>query len=133
MRLKINIVLWVLVLFCLCGSLIIAQNTSPAGQAADSAASGATQQAMSPGVQEKLQHLGSALNLTSAQKEQIKPLLEQEAQQLKEVREDTSMSDDQKEAKMQQVHASVQGQIQSVLTPEQQQKLSQMKANAMQR
>lgn len=132
MRLKTAIFLWVLTLFCLSYSLVIAQNTpSSTGQAAGDAASTATEHAVSP-VQERLQQLSSALNLTGAQKEQIKPVLQQEVQQLRGIRQDGSLSENEKEMKMKQVHDSAQGQIQAVLTPEQQQKLAQMKENGMQ-
>jgi Spy/CpxP family protein refolding chaperone len=133
MRLKINIFLWVFTLFCLSYSLVIAQDVpSSTGQAAGSAASAATGHEVSPAVQEKLQELSSALNLTGAQKEQIKPVLEQEVQQLRGIKQDGSLSENEKEMKMKQVHDSAQGQIQAVLTPEQQQKLAQMKENGMQ-
>jgi Spy/CpxP family protein refolding chaperone len=78
-------------------------------------------------VQEHLQHISSELNLTDAQKQQIKPILQNEFQQLKSVSNDTSLSDDQKQAKAREIHQNVKSQIGTILTPEQQKKLATMK------
>src|SRR5262249_47560514 len=48
-------------------------------------------------VQEKLQHISTELNLTDDQKTQLKPMLQSEVQQLQAVKDDTSLSPDQKE------------------------------------
>ena len=101
---------------------------SQAGQEAEGAASSVE---VSPEVQEKLQKLSSALNLTDDQKTEIKPILQREVQKLKEIRNDSSMSDEQKQAQAQEVHAAAHSEIQSLLTPKQQQKLEHMKNDAM--
>ena len=74
-----------------------------------------------------LQWLSETLNLTDDQKAKLKPILEDQAQQMKAVRDDTSLSDEQRKAKMKAIHGSFHGQINGVLTPEQQAKLKQMK------
>jgi len=78
-------------------------------------------------VQSYLQQVSSELNLTDDQKTQIKPILQNEFQQLKAVKNDTSLSPDQQKAKAQEIHASAKSQISSVLTPEQQKKLATMR------
>lgn len=78
-------------------------------------------------VQSYLQQISSELNLTDDQKTQIKPMLQSEFQQLKSVKDDTTMSQEQKQAKAQEIHASAKSQIANVLTPEQQKKLATMR------
>lgn len=70
-----------------------------------------------------LQMLSEKLNLTDDQKAKLKPIL----QQMKAVREDSSLSEEQKRAKMKPIHESLHDQINAVLTPEQQAKFKQMR------
>src|SRR5215469_37354 len=70
-------------------------------------------------VQEKLAQISSEFNLTDAQKAQLKPMLQSEVQQLKAVKDDTSLSPDQKEDKSKAIHQSFKSEISGVLTPEQ--------------
>lgn len=98
---------------------------SQAAQESTSAAADATTRAK---VQEKLQRLSSELNLTEDQKAKIKPILQNEVGQLKEVHNDSSLSTDQKQSKMQDIHSSAKTQINEILTPDQQKKLAAMKA-----
>jgi Spy/CpxP family protein refolding chaperone len=67
------------------------------------------------------------LNLTDEQRTKLKPILQDQAQQVKAVRDDTALSQEQKTAKMKAIHASFHDQINAVLTPEQQAKLKEMK------
>jgi periplasmic protein CpxP/Spy len=78
-------------------------------------------------VQASLQHLASELNLTEDQKAKIKPILQDEHSQLGAVKADSSLSPDQKQAKVAEIHGNAKSQIQSILTPEQQQKFTAMK------
>lgn len=94
-----------------------------------SAVSDATTQAK---VQQKLQRLSSELNLTEDQKAKIKPILQNEVAQAKTARDDSTMSTDAKQAKMKDIHASAQQQMNEILTPDQQQKLAAMKAEKSQ-
>ena len=73
-----------------------------------------------------LQMLSEKLNLTDDQKAKLKPILQDQLQQMKTVREDTSLSEEQKQAKMKSIHESLHNQINAVLTPEQQAKFKQM-------
>ncbi len=81
-------------------------------------------------VQEKLTKMSTELNLTDAQKQQLQPILQSETQQLKAVKSDTSLSDDQKQAKAKGIHQSYKSQISNILTPDQQKKLATMREEA---
>src|SRR5579864_4335292 len=80
-----------------------------------------------------LQMLSEKLNLTEDQKAKLKPVLQDQMQQMKAVREDSSLSEEQKRAKMKTVHESLHDQINAVLTPEQQTKFKQMRQEQMQK
>ena len=80
-----------------------------------------------------LQMLSEKLNLTDDQKTKLKPMLQDQMQQMKAVREDSSLSEEQKRAKMKSIHESLHEQINAVLTPEQQAKFKQMRQEQMQK
>ena len=80
-----------------------------------------------------LQMLSEKLNLTDDQKAKVKPVLQDQMQQMKAVREDSSLSEEQKRTKMKSIHESMHEQINAVLTPEQQVKFKQMKQEQMQK
>ena len=73
-----------------------------------------------------LQMLSEKLNLTDDQKAKLQPILQDNMQQIKTVREDSSLSQEQKHAKLKSIHDSMHDQINAVLTPEQQAKFKQM-------
>src|SRR5262249_14981647 len=81
-------------------------------------------------VQESLQHISSQLNLSDDQKQQLKPILQNECQQLKAVNDHPSMGDDQKRAKVQEIRTNAKSQMSTILTPDQQKKLETMKEEA---
>jgi hypothetical protein len=105
-----------------------------AGQEAQQA--GAASQAAAPSdearaqLQDALTRISTELNLTDDQKEKIKPILQSEFTQLKAVRDDTSLTPDQQQAKAKEIHDSASSQISTILTPEQQQKWEAMKQHA---
>ncbi len=80
-----------------------------------------------------LQMLSEKLNLTDDQKAKLKPILQDQMQQMKAVREDSSLSQEQKRAKMKSIHESLHDQINAVLTPEQQAKFKQMRQEQMEK
>jgi len=84
-------------------------------------------------VQEKLQHISSELNLTDDQKTQLKPILQSEVQQLQAVKNDTSLSPDQKQAKATEIHGSFKSQMSGILTPDQQKKLASMREESQEK
>jgi Spy/CpxP family protein refolding chaperone len=84
-------------------------------------------------VEQHLQMLSEKLNLTDDQKAKLKPILQDQMQQMKGVREDSSLSEDQRRAKMKSIHESLHDQINAVLTPEQQAKFKQMQHDEMEK
>jgi Spy/CpxP family protein refolding chaperone len=84
-------------------------------------------------VDQHLQMLSEKLNLTDDQKAKLKPILQDQMQQMKAVREGSSFSEEQKRAKMKSIHESLHDQINVVLTPEQQAKFKQMRQEQMQK
>jgi Spy/CpxP family protein refolding chaperone len=107
------------------------QAASQAASSASQAAGQADQAAADPEtrakVQSELQQLSSELNLTDDQKSQIKGIVQDEVQQLKTVKDDASLSPDQKKAKVAEIRQSHKSQMSSILTPEQQKKLDAIK------
>jgi protein CpxP len=78
----------------------------------------------------RLEEMSKQLNLTDDQKAKLKPILQDEAQQLQAVHNDASLSQDQKKAKAREIHAASKPQINSVLTPDQQKQWKEMKKKA---
>ncbi len=72
------------------------------------------------------------LNLTEEQKSKLRPILIDERMQMESLRNDTSLSDDQKVEKAHQIRAAAAPKIKAVLTPEQLKKLADMQQKAMQ-
>ncbi|MBZ5550939.1 MAG: hypothetical protein LAO22_23785 [Acidobacteriia bacterium] len=80
-----------------------------------------------------LRWLGEQLNLTDDQKAKLKPILMQEGQQIRTVRQDSSLLQDQKMEKVKAIHQSFEPQINNVLTCEQQEKYKQLEKEAQKR
>lgn len=112
------------------------QSGTPAG-AAQSSSPGASQ---SPSAGSPSQGQGAAgghsvedeLQLTDAQKAKLQPIIQEEMSQIETVRNDQSMSMDQKVAKVREIKQTEFPKIQAILTPEQQKKLSDMQERARQ-
>ena len=85
------------------------------------------------GPEARLDWLSQQLNLTDEQKEKLKPILADESRQMKAVRDDTSLTADQKHDKMKQIKASTRPQIEAILTPEQRQKFAQIREEGKER
>jgi protein CpxP len=81
----------------------------------------------------RLQWMAQQLNLTEDQKEKLRPILMKEGMELKTLRDDTSMSPEDKHEKMKGIHDKYRPDIRAILTPEQQQKFDQMKEEGMER
>jgi hypothetical protein len=71
------------------------------------------------------------LNLSSDQQAKIRPILENESQQMQTLRGDTSMSREDKMTKMRSLREGTMSQITPILTSEQQQKWQQMQQRHM--
>jgi periplasmic protein CpxP/Spy len=69
--------------------------------------------------QRMLQRLSNQVSLTDDQKTKILPILQAQADQLKALHDDTSLSDDEKHEKMHAIMQSTHKQIAAILTPEQ--------------
>lgn len=75
---------------------------------------------------QRLQMMTKQLNLSSEQQQQIKPILENESQQMQTLRQDNSLAQPDKMSKMQAIHESTASQIKPILNSEQQAKYEQM-------
>ena len=84
-------------------------------------------------VDSRLQMLSDKLNLSDDQKTKLKPILQDEASQLNALKSDTSMTSQQKMDKAKEIRASHKSQIDTILTPDQQQKWQQMRQQAMEK
>ena len=77
-----------------------------------------------------MQELSEKLNLTDAQKTDVNSILANEANEIKAVHKDGSLSDEQKQAKIKEIRDSSREKINAILTPEQQKKFAEMKSEA---
>jgi periplasmic protein CpxP/Spy len=103
------------------------QAGSTASQAKDDAAQATADADTKAKVEEEMHELVAELDLTNEQQKQLKPILQDEFKQLKAVKDDASLSPEQKNAKAAEIHAGAKSQIGSILTPEQKKKLAAMK------
>ena len=95
-----------------CSSSLRAQestNTPPAGQRSPGGMRGGM----------NLEQMAKTLELTDAQKEQIKPVLADQAKEMKELRADTSLSQEDRRAKMKTIREGFTAKMKAILTPEQ--------------
>jgi Spy/CpxP family protein refolding chaperone len=74
----------------------------------------------------QLEMLTKRLNLTSDQQSQVKAIQQDTGQQMMAVRNDTTLSQDQRRSKMMEIHKSSQDKIRGVLTDEQKPKFDAM-------
>ena len=81
----------------------------------------------------RLQQLAAQLNLTDDQKAKITPILQDEFQQIQQVRVDTSLTRRERFAKMGEIRQNANKQIRPILTPDQQKKLDEMREEARER
>ncbi len=77
--------------------------------------------------EQRLAELTKKLDLTDDQVAKIKPILKDEAEALKALKEDTSVDKEAKRPKMMEIRKSHQDQILAILTPDQQAKLKAMR------
>ena len=110
--------------------VMLAQSPDPSQQ---STAPQATQSAHARGHHTKdpdkqAQHLGKKLSLSSDQVAQIKPVLENRAQQMQALRADTSLSKQDRRTKAQAIMQDSKTKIEAVLNDQQKQQFEQMLA-----
>lgn len=115
-----------------CFATLLVLGCSLATRAQDTG-SQSTPQAQAQGTMHQGQHasqlewLSKELNLTDDQKTKLKPILADQNKQMRSVKEDTSLGQDQKRDKMKQIHESTSSQINDILTPDQQKKFAELK------
>lgn len=81
----------------------------------------------------RLQRMTTRLGLSEEQQRQIKPILVEEASQLRAVRDDPQLTRDERRAKMRQINGATFDKIRPLLTPEQQQKHDALREEMMER
>ena len=79
-----------------------------------------------PTAEQRLQRMTKQLNLSDDQQQKIKPILENESTQMQSLRADTSLSQQDWMAKMQQIRQTTSEQITPILNADQQQKFTEM-------
>lgn len=77
-----------------------------------------------PTADQRLQHMTQVLGLTGEQQEKIKPILESQNTAMQQLRAGTSLSREDRMAKMKQIHENTVSQINPILTPDQQKKFA---------
>lgn len=85
------------------------------------------------GLEQRLQRLSSRLNLSEDQKKQIRPILDEELGQLKDLRNDTKLSKEEKRTKFKEIANATFDKIHQLLTPEQQKKHDELRQQALER
>jgi len=78
----------------------------------------------------RMEKLSKELNLTKEQQGKIRPILENEMKEMRTVREDSSLTPEQKREKTKAIHQTTKESINKTLTPEQQKKFAEMKEDA---
>jgi periplasmic protein CpxP/Spy len=76
---------------------------------------------------QKVEQVVRQLNLTRAQEAQLLPILRSEVPKLKTIKEDSSLSPMQKMQQLKAVHDQTDPQVKAILTPEQYQKLQEIR------
>jgi periplasmic protein CpxP/Spy len=82
---------------------------------------------------EQVAHMAKRYSLTADQQAQIKPILANQQQQMQALRQDTTLSRDDKRAKAQSIHADSSNKIQALLNDTQRQKFAQDQQRRQQR
>ena len=117
---------------CLLSALVGFGQAPPAGQPPAAQPAAGPQQ---PGqrarmrrdwVEDRLERMSRRLNLTDEQKAKIRLILQDEAKQLRALRQDTSLSPDQQRQQAREIRTSARKQIDQILTPEQKEKRKEM-------
>ena len=87
--------------------------------------------AQKAGAMSKAQAIAQQLNLTPQQKEKILPILAAEAPKVNAIKNDNSLSKVQKMEQVRAIHQQTDPQMKSILTPEQYEKLKQIRLQAV--
>jgi periplasmic protein CpxP/Spy len=111
--------------------LMLAGGTAVFAQTGEGQGQGSGQWGRGPGgapptTEQRLQRMTQQLNLTEAQQSQIKPILENESTQMQALRADTSLSQDDRRAKMMEIRQASATQIKPILNADQQKQFDEM-------
>jgi Spy/CpxP family protein refolding chaperone len=101
---------------------VIAQQTSSTDQTGE----GQGRHHGMPSVDERVQHMTKALNLSADQQTKVKSILENQRDQMMSLKQDSSMSQQDRHAKFGQIHQDTQQKIRDVLNDDQKAKFDQM-------
>ena len=86
-----------------------------------------------PSVDDQLEHLSQKLDLTDAQKPQVKAVLQGQRDQMRQLMQNSSGSNDDNRAKMREVHEKANAKIRGLLTDDQKDKFDKMQAEQRKR
>jgi Spy/CpxP family protein refolding chaperone len=78
-------------------------------------------------VERRLENLTQQLNLTSEQKDKIRPLLKHEMERIREIRSNTNLSQGEARQRMEMVRRITRAHIAEILTPEQKKQFQEMR------
>jgi periplasmic protein CpxP/Spy len=79
-----------------------------------------------PTTEQRLQRMTQQLNLTDDQQQKLKPILDNESTQMQTLRSDSSLTQEERMAKMKEIRQSTSEQIKPILTADQQAKYAEM-------
>ena len=83
-----------------------------------------------PGFPDRMQQMSEVLKLTDEQKEKLKPIIKEEGEKLKALREDTNVPQEEKRGKMREIMEASFAKIKPILTAEQVTKWEEFRAEA---
>ncbi|HWR17867.1 MAG TPA: hypothetical protein VN577_23765 [Terriglobales bacterium] len=114
---------------------LMAQNATTGGQGGNTTMGPGAGKGMHGrhGQGNQLQMMAKKLNLTQQQQDQLKPIFEQTRQQAQAIKNDSTLTQQQKQEKLKALRENTHSQVQTILTPEQQQQMSQMREQRMER
>ena len=125
---KLNVAVATLAVFVLAGSGFSQGAAAAAVDQQHQTKSGQTrhQEVMTP--EAMVEHLSTELNLSEDQKAKIRPMADDVFTQMNQVNKDSSLSEQERREKVQQIHENALGQVKTILNPDQQKKLDEMMA-----
>jgi Spy/CpxP family protein refolding chaperone len=109
-----------------------AQSPTSAGSStsSDSTSTPKHRQMRGDRAEQRLKRLSKKLNLTDEQKEKARPIVQDEEKQISDLDNDSAMTPQQKHKKTREVRMASRAQLDSILTPEQKEKLPPQRARA---
>ena len=120
--------MWTVAMCVLSTVLILELQALPRPQAAQEPPPPQAGPHMPPGresVEQRIQRLSKELDLTQVQRDKIRFLIEEQIKQMRALREDTSLTQEQRREKAMAVMKDTHEKIEAILSPEQREKLKQ--------